>query len=185
MIVSDNVPSTLGDTEKGGGLSHISAVANYFIECSKNEKISLSNLSIQKLSYFAYGWIIVAEDEKLFYDRIEAWQYGPVIPSLYHQLKQFGRERITKKIMDYDFYEDKFYYWKLKADTPAEILIRKAWNYYKSLSPRKMIDLTHDCGTPWRQTVLEKGFNAEIDDRLIKDHFSEKLFDMGVLKNHE
>jgi len=98
MIVSDYGPNTLGDREKGGGLSHISAVADYFIECSKNEKIFLSNLSIQKLSYFAYGWIIATEDEKLFYDRIEAWQYGPVIPSLYHQLKQFGRGRITKKL---------------------------------------------------------------------------------------
>jgi len=48
-----------------------------------------------------------------------------------------------------------------------------------------MVDLTHDHGTPWRQTVLEKGFNAEIDDGLIKDHFSEKLVDMGILQNHE
>ncbi len=117
----------------------------------------------------------------MFYDRIEAWQYGPVIPSLYHQLKQFGRKPITKQIMDYDFYEDEFFYWKLQADTPTELLIRESWNYYKVLSPGKMVDLTHDPGTPWRQTVLAKGFNAEIEDRLIKEHFSEKLLNIGIL----
>lgn len=75
-------------------MSHASAVANYFIVHSKNEKIFLSNLSMQKLVYFAYGWMMIHTRRKLFYDRIEAWQYGPVIPSLYHSLKQFGRKKI-------------------------------------------------------------------------------------------
>ncbi len=135
--------------------------------------------------YFAYGWIIAAEGEKLFYDRIEAWKYGPVIPSLYHQLKQYGRSRIIKKIMDYDFYEDKFYYWKLNPNTSTENWIKKVWDNYKSLSAEKMIDLTHKPGTPWCETILNKGFNAEIDDDLIRDHFSKKLSDLGVCKNNE
>jgi len=177
MVASD-------EREKGDGLSHISAVTNYFIKCSKKEGISLSNLSIQKLVYFAYGWIIAAQNEKLFYDRIEAWQYGPVIPSLYHQLKQYGRNRITQEIMDYDFYEDKFYCWKLNPNTPTEKWIRKVWNHYKLISSERMVELTHQDGTPWRETILKKGFNAEIDDRLIKEHFSEKLSDLGFLQNN-
>ncbi len=178
MTAHDNI-------EKGGGLSNISAVANYFIECSKKERIPLSNLYIQKLVYFAYGWIIVAEDENLFYDRIEAWKYGPVIPSLYHQLKQYGRGRITKKIMDYDFYEDRFYYWKLNPNTSTENWIKKVWDHYKLLPAGEMVDLTHKHGTPWRETVLNKGYNAKIDDNLIIEHFSEKLSALGFLQDHE
>ncbi len=57
--------TALNNVEKREGLSNISAVANYFIDCSKKERIPLSNLSIQKLVYFAYGWTLVIKEEKL------------------------------------------------------------------------------------------------------------------------
>ena len=37
--------TALNNVEKREGLSNISAVANYFIDCSKKERIPLSNLS--------------------------------------------------------------------------------------------------------------------------------------------
>ena len=146
-----------GDKEKGDGLAHISAVANYFIERSNKEGRFLSNLSIQKLVYFAYGWVMVDKREKLFYDRIEAWQYGPVIPSLYHQLKRFGRGRISERIMDYDHDENKFYYWYLIKDTPTEKFMRKVWDHYKSLSPGEMVDRTHKPRNPMVHNHNEQG----------------------------
>ena len=161
-----------GDRVKGDGLTRISAVANYFIEHSKEEKLPQSNLSMQKLVYFAYGWMMAKNGEKLFYDRIEAWQYGPVIPSLYYQLKHYGRDRITKKISDYDHRKDKFYYWNLERGTSVEAVMSWVWDKYKSLTPGKMVDLTHAPQTPWYETITSDGFNAEIKDELIKEHFT-------------
>ncbi len=160
-----------GDKERGNGISRISAVANYFIKQSKKEKRPVSNLSMQKLVYFAYGWMLVQTEKKLFYDRIEAWQYGPVIPSLYHQLKHYGRGRITKEILDYNHEKDKFYRWNLTEGTNVEKIMQKVWKRYKSLTPGEMIDLTHNPGTPWHNTILSSGYNAVIDDELIKAHF--------------
>lgn len=162
----------IGDRAKGDGLSRISAVANYFIECSQKENIPVSNLSMQKLVYFAYGWMMVRTGKKLFYDRIEAWQYGPVIPSLYHQLKHYGRERITKTIVDYDHRKNKFFRWNLKEGTLVERLVRGVWDEYKLLTPRRMVDLTHAPDTPWHTTIVSTGYNAEITDELITAHFN-------------
>lgn len=169
--MSETGQQILGDKEKGNGISRISAVANYFLACSKRDKRPVSNLSMQKLVYFAYGWMLVKTERNLFYDRIEAWQYGPVIPSLYHQLKHYGRGRITKEILDYDHQEDKFYLWTLTEGTQVEKIMQKVWNRYGHRTPGEMIALTHNPDTPWRNTILSKGYNAEITDELIKEHF--------------
>ena len=129
---------------------------------------------MQKMIYFAYGWTMVAKEKKLFYDRIEAWQYGPVIPSLYDQLKKFGRKRITHRILEFNHEKNKFFSWSLVKDSEVEKIVRKVWDYYKQFSPAEMVNLTHALNTPWYKTVLDNGFYAVISDELISKHFSEK-----------
>lgn len=165
--------SPFGDKENSDGLCHISAVANYFIERSKKDKIILTNLSMQKLVYFAYGWIRVYPGKKLFYDRIEAWQYGPVIPSLYHQLKRYGSKQITQKLVEYDYEKNEFFSWNLTEGTAIREMMGRIWDRYKSLPPNAMVALTHKRGTPWFETIKKHGYKAEIDDELIFNHFQE------------
>ena len=50
----------------------------------------LSNLAIQKLLYIAHMWRLGERDEPLIYENFEAWDYGPVVPRLYHKAKAFG-----------------------------------------------------------------------------------------------
>lgn len=46
----------------------------------------LTNMKINKLVYFAYAHAL-QNGTVLFNDSIEAWQYGAVIPAVYHELK--------------------------------------------------------------------------------------------------
>jgi uncharacterized phage-associated protein len=46
-----------------------------------------SHMKLQKLVYYSQAWSLVWEDKPLFSDKIEAWANGPVVPSLYQQLK--------------------------------------------------------------------------------------------------
>ena len=166
--------TTIPSFEKKGNrdeLCHISALANYFIEQSQIDKIVLPNLSMQKLVYFAYGWIMGYTQRKLFYDRIEAWQYGPVIPSLYHQLKRYGNKQIIEKLLEYDHERDAFFSWNLTKGTAKRKMIQIVWQRYKSLPPNAMVALTHKPGTPWFKTIQEDGYMAEIKDALILEHF--------------
>ncbi len=66
-------------------------IANYFLfRAEKEGHELLSNLKLQKLVYYAQGIHLAMYDEPLFADRIEAWNYGPVVPSLYHLYKDKG-----------------------------------------------------------------------------------------------
>nr|WP_256351506.1 type II toxin-antitoxin system antitoxin SocA domain-containing protein [Pseudomonas gingeri] len=51
----------------------------------------------QKLVYYSHGWHAGYTDQPLINEAVETWQYGPVIPSLYHEFKRFGSGEIVKK----------------------------------------------------------------------------------------
>lgn len=89
-------------------------IAKYFLLRAQNEgQELLSNLKLQKLVYYAQGLYLAMNDKPLFKDKIEAWNYGPVVPNLYHHYKECGAsgipadpdfspaEVIGKKIIDF------------------------------------------------------------------------------------
>jgi len=45
----------------------------------------LSAMKLQKLCYYSQAWSLVWDEQPLFDERIEAWQNGPVVRSLYTQ----------------------------------------------------------------------------------------------------
>lgn len=49
---------------------------------------------LQKLVYYAQAWSLAIYDRPLFDEEIEAWTHGPVVPSLFQNLKLFGFDAI-------------------------------------------------------------------------------------------
>ena len=72
------------------------AVANYFLDCAKEDGESLTLLKLVKLVYLAHGWHLGLTGDPLIKENVEAWRYGPVVPSIYHDLKIFGNNAITR-----------------------------------------------------------------------------------------
>ena len=72
------------------------AVANEFLKLAQNENATLTQMKLQKLVYIAHGFNLALVDSALLEDKIQAWQYGPVIPSLYGEFKSFGNSPITR-----------------------------------------------------------------------------------------
>ena len=51
---------------------------------------SVSPKKLQKLLYYIEAWHLVHIGVPLIDEEFQAWVHGPVLPSLYHQLKEFG-----------------------------------------------------------------------------------------------
>lgn len=98
----------------------------------------LSNLKLQKLLYYEQGFHLAWFNSPLFSDDIEAWMYGPVVPSVYDYYKKFGSNGI---VLEDDL--------QLIQLTPQEEdLLFQVYERYKSYSAIGLMDLTHG-ESPW------------------------------------
>lgn len=145
------------------------AVANWFIERAHSEGRLVDHLSLQKLVYIAHGWCLAIMKRPLIDDAIEAWQYGPVVPSLYHELKVYGRGPVEPIVRVRGL--------TLQAptieDSETEDLLETVWRRYGDLRAAQLVALTHAPDTPWRG-AWDGARNKPIDNEAIKAHYVEK-----------
>ena len=69
-------------------------VANYIID-NWSDKFEITNLKLNKFVYYSQVESLRKYNHPLFNDIIEAWQYGPVEPVVYHTFSSYGRNCIT------------------------------------------------------------------------------------------
>ncbi len=141
------------------------SVANAILDEAERQGISVTPMQLQKLVYFTNGWHMEIFDGKpIVTDSFEAWQFGPVMPAIYHDFKQYGSRRITgRATIPAGFAK------LLQVQTT---LISAIIKIYGGLSGPKMSHLTHKDGTPWFATWkggLGSGF--DIPNRLILTEF--------------
>lgn len=157
-------------------------IANFFLGIAFAKYAEITPLKLQKLLYFAHGWHLVLEEsgQPLLRENIEAWTYGPVVPSVYHEFKEFQNTPIDKYA--YDMTSDfKLIIPKLFSEEVKILnsLLNKVWEIYAHHPATHLSNLTHLPGTPWRVIYERYGGNIPqdtvIDNDSIKKHFQLKL----------
>ena len=150
------------------------AVANYFLGQGH-----LTQLKLHKLIYYGHGWHLALRGEPLMDELVEAWRYGPVVPSIYHEFKDFGAAPISRLATDFNPLTGR---WDriptIDADDQAtESLLDRVWTVYKGYSPGQLYRMTHAPGAPWSETRSKNpGIkNANIPNELIRHYFVEKM----------
>jgi uncharacterized phage-associated protein len=153
------------------------AIANYFLDLAYRDGETITAMKIQKLVYYAHGWSLAATGQPLIDEAIEAWTYGPVIPSLYHEFKRFGSGPITGKATTVELISPSSRSLRLVTpvvcDAETMELLDTVWEAYGDFSGIQLSNLTHQPGSPW-SVVYEKNAGrkgVDIPDDLIKDHF--------------
>lgn len=71
------------------------AIADYFIKKCLEQGISVTNMSILKMIYFAHGLAYPQLGRKLIKDSFYKWPWGPVEPHTYETFKIYGSRQIT------------------------------------------------------------------------------------------
>ena len=156
------------------------AVANYFLS---KENHNISNLKLNKLIYISFGWVAGYYEYYLFEERIEAWRFGPVVPSIYHQFKVHGKDVIKDKAIKVTYDDSGEGYVDLKEpeiedsnlseDSKRNLksFLDDVYKDYQKLKPFELVKLTHGNLTPWSRTYKIDYSKREIPKYMIYEYY--------------
>jgi len=156
------------------GIYDSAEVANFFLRKAQKENVPISMLKIVKLCYVAHGFYLGLTGRPLIREQVQAWQYGPVIPSLYHEFKSFGRTAIDRLASVFSLPKLAVTFPKIpKKDIENRAILSKVWESYKDCSGVSFINLTHAEGTPWKEHYRDGEKNIVIPNSSIELHYKE------------
>lgn len=143
------------------------AVAQRMLEACASDAASKSVTPMQllKLVYIAHGYMLGRHGCPLLQEGVQAWRYGPVVPSLYHAVKGFNSSPVDKV--------PGAGYHAFSADEQA--VIEDVARVYGRHPGVALSAATHRCGTPWSKTWERWGRNAAISNDLIESFYSDLL----------
>ena len=136
-------------------------VAEYILQLAQQQDNPLTPMQVLKLVYISHGWQLGLYGRPLVDEAIEAWPYGPVIPSVYHRYKRFGSRFIDDiPTIQTDVFD------KSEVSTITQVL--KGYGRRSGIS---LSSITHEAGSPWSVTVKQAGVGAVISNDLIEDFY--------------
>ncbi len=119
-----------------------------------------------KLVYLCHGWMLGLKDKSLIHEPVEAWTYGPVVPSVYYRYKAFGGFTITSEAVNKtsDFTDEQ------------NKIVKEVVDVYMDSTAIELSNITHKTGTPW-DLVMRKygGVGSIIPNEIIRDHYRQLI----------
>lgn len=141
-------------------------VANEFLRIARNNGRTLTNMQVQKLVYIAHGYALAIYGPALVNQIVEAWRYGPVIPTLYTALREYGAGVVTGPVAT------------LSRDSISDAhrsLLSTVHSAYGRFSGPQLSTMTHKAGTPWAEVYRPNVNNIEIPNDLIRRYYRRLL----------
>lgn len=138
-------------------IMRVAEVAKYIINHENEMCRPTSNLRLQKLLYFVQVQSILLSDNPCFPEKIEAWNFGPVIPEIYHKYKMFGVADIPTS-----------------PETPviddnSKYIIDDILEQCAKYTTTQLVAITHN-QSPWRN-AYKNGTNTQISVGALREYF--------------
>lgn len=134
-----------------------------------NQKgITVGNLQLQKLAYYCQGYFIALHGEKLFNEKITAYNLGPVVLSLYHEYKGIKEISLDRFLDGASIFHG--------LDERIKCIIDYVLNLVGRLSPWDLVLKTHQ-ESPWMKHSLgiNKADGCEITTEEMSIFFKNEL----------
>ena len=123
----------------------------------------MTNLRLQKMLYYEQGYHLAMFDTPLFDEDVEAWLYGPVVPSVYDHYKQYGSQILPVETDNLEMTDDE------------NELFCNVFDAYREFSTIGLMNKTHK-ESPWK-IAKTTGRNSTISQDSMKKYFKTQLID--------
>ncbi|OKL46993.1 hypothetical protein BSR28_06120 [Boudabousia liubingyangii] len=131
----------------------------------------ISTQKLQKLNFFAQGWVLALTGQPLFKEDFEAWQFGPVNMELYQYHR--GCYSVSSSMLTRGNAEN------LTATESA--ILRAVINNYGSLSGDELSEITHIQGSPWSDVRARENLTSEQTSRKVIPKESIRIYFQKIL----
>ena len=154
------------------------ALANYILQLATEKVIDLRPLKLMKLVYIAHGFILALLGRSALnprFDKVEAWKYGPVIPSVYHSFKSYGKDPIDKPTTIFEPSADGTDFNIIvptltDKDKEMQAACQVAFWRFCNFSDSQLVTILHWPGSPW-EVFYEDGKNNIIPDSATQRYY--------------
>jgi len=152
------------------------AVANAVLDEAKLQGKSLTIMQLLKLVYIAHGWALALIGDPLTSEEPEAWQHGPVYPSIYREFRRFGSEPILAGASS-PFGGT----YNAPLSDQQRSVIRSVVQAYGHLHAFALSRITHETDTPWSKVYQSgKGTSEKIPNAIIAEHYKKLAHERGA-----
>lgn len=133
-------------------------ICYYIIKYSNDKDYGVSNLKLQKLLYFIQAWFLINTHRPCFKEKIEAWNFGSVVPEAYKEFSRYA-------CMDIPFNHDD---WVLVSETDKQ-LINQVVDRFANYTATDLLNLIYH-QQPWLDAYY--GDTNIITNKMLLDYFA-------------
>ena len=146
------------------------ALTNTILDWAERDGIGISPMKLQKMVFFPHADFLAQFGLPLVKQEFEAWDYGPVIPSLYHEFKNFGADAITSRARAFNPFSGTTEEPR-SADLPEPLqaALISHYDFYKRMTAGTLSDISHSFEGAWRQARAMFSNGLNMDRRISND----------------
>lgn len=138
------------------------AVAQQLLnECRAAGDPAVTPMQLLKLVYIAHGYMLGRHGVPLISEPVEAWQYGPVVRSVYQSVRDFR----SSPVLHVPFAPP------IMFNPNEQGVIKDVARIYGRADGVTLSAATHQPGTPWSVTWNNQGKNAVISNDMIEGFY--------------
>ena len=139
----------------------------------------LTPLHILKMTYMSHGYAWGIVKHRLISDKVEAWKYGPVYPTVYEAFSAYGNN--TVKSLHYcgtelslkDKVKERIEDLGKPFTEKEKEVIDSVVEAYKDWTGGELIALMHRKGTPWKRYYIKDWTGIVIPDEDTKEYYTQ------------
>ena len=125
------------------------AVGNFILDWFEERHLCITQLSLQKIIYVCHVWHLVKNDKPLVRESFQAWRLGPVIPTIYNELKCNNDQPINDRLKSLSPKSGKQEKVQHRWTPDEQDLLESVLGSYGKLTASQLVSISHEKDGPW------------------------------------